>query len=202
MDLLSTYPKCRFMQVLTRFPSQFRIFIGLMSPGPSPADRRKTAALRNLAAAQAAAGGGDSEDDEEFDMPNLRPPSRPAAATTATNQGDGDGEGGGEGDPATAATRPLPPPGTPMTAEQRDKLREYRREVRETRTDRFLNNPEETISIFFSGYYRDRGMSGCAPSFPISASTLTAVQVREDLPRRPHLDQVLPGLPPPQPRVA
>ena len=62
--------------------------------------------------------------------------------------------------PPTATRGAIPPPGHPLTDEQRAHLREYRREVRDTRMDRFLNDPEKAIKIFFSGYYRDRGMSG------------------------------------------
>ena len=51
-----------------------------------------------------------------------------------------------------------PAAGGPVrTEEERQHRREYFREVRDTKMDRFLNDPENVVKVFFSNYASDRG---------------------------------------------
>ena len=112
-----------------------------------PIVRKKNAAMHNLMTAAAQDDDGDDELDE---MPNMTPPkSLPVDADAGQKAAP----------PQGLMPGLIPPPGEPLNEEQRQLLREYRREVRDTRVDRFLNDPEGTIKIFFSGYYRDRSMA-------------------------------------------
>ena len=52
------------------------------------------------------------------------------------------------------------PPRSRTVAGEEEQQREHRRRMMDTRRDRCLNDPEQALNIFFSGYYRDRGMSG------------------------------------------
>ena len=143
----SSSGKCAYAD-LSRLP-QFRIFVGLITSLQPPVIRKKNAAMRHLMAQQREE---DEDEDEEFEeMANVGPPKMRTVGVTT-------GEGG-SGAPQGAAPHP-PPSGQVWTEEQRQQRREYYREVRDTRMDRFLNDPEKTIKIFFSGYYRDRGISG------------------------------------------
>ncbi|KAH9899498.1 hypothetical protein C8Q73DRAFT_638885 [Cubamyces lactineus] len=133
-------------QELSHLWDRWRLYIGLISGLQTPASRKKTAAIRNALAAMAEAPADDDEDDDEDEMPNARPPKE--ANVLVTNEEN-----------ASSAQVPLPQTNSTYTEEQRQQRREYFREVRDTKMDRFLNDPENAVKIFFSGYYRDRGMS-------------------------------------------
>lgn len=120
-----------------------------------PATRKKNSAMRDAFAAMAEAPGDDDDDDDE-EMPATRPPKE--ASVLVSNDED--------------APRPPLPPSQPkpgVTEEQKQQRREYYREVRDQKMDRFLNDPEKAVKIFLSGYYRDRGLSLCVshPHIPI-----------------------------------
>ncbi|KAI0638537.1 hypothetical protein C8Q77DRAFT_439030 [Trametes polyzona] len=124
---------------------RWRLYIGLISGLQNPVSRKKKAAIRDALSAMAEAPA-DDDDDEEDEMPNARPPKE--ANVVVTNDEDV---------PAQQLPPGQPKPG--VTEEQRQQRREYYREVRDTKMDRFLNDPETAVKIFLSGYYRDRGMS-------------------------------------------
>ncbi|KAI0677197.1 hypothetical protein C8Q78DRAFT_1073923 [Trametes maxima] len=132
-------------QELSHLWDRWRLFLGLISSMQPPASRKKHAAMRDALAAMAEAPADDDDDDED-EMPNARPPK--AARVVVTND-----EEGSPAQPPPNASKPV------FTEEQRQQRREYFREVRDTRMDRFLNDPEKTVKIFLSGYYRDRGLS-------------------------------------------
>ncbi|KAI0832784.1 hypothetical protein BC628DRAFT_1407181 [Trametes gibbosa] len=124
---------------------RWRLYIGLITGMQHPASRKKTAAIRDALAAAAEAPTADDEDEED-EMPNARPP-KEASIVVAE----------GENAPAQRIQPSEPKPG--VTEEVRELRREYYREVRDTKMDRFLNDPEAAVKIFLTGYYRDRGMS-------------------------------------------
>ena len=107
--------------------------------------RKKNAAQRALDAQQTAAAADDDEDLDE--MPNARLPKESEATTMIS-------------DPANSAS--ASPPEPPLSDEQRQHRREYFREVRDTKMDRFLNDPENVVKVFFSNYASDRGDIRCA----------------------------------------
>lgn len=113
----------------------------------APATRKKNSAMRDAFAAMAEAPGDDDDDDDE-EMPATRPPTE-ASVLVSNDEG--------------ASPRSLPPsqPRPGVTEEQRQRRREYYREVRDQKMDRFMNDPEKAVKIFLSGYYRDRGLSLC-----------------------------------------
>ncbi|KAI0650384.1 hypothetical protein C8Q79DRAFT_998242 [Trametes meyenii] len=133
-------------QELSHLWDRWRLFLGLISSMQPPASRKKHAAMRDAFAAMAEAPADDDDDDDEDEMPNARPPK--AARVVVTND-----EEGSRAQTAPTASKPR------FTEEQHQQRREYFREVRDTRMDRFLNDPEKTVKIFLSGYYRDRGLS-------------------------------------------
>ncbi|KAI0371610.1 hypothetical protein BV20DRAFT_941736 [Pilatotrama ljubarskyi] len=131
-------------QELSHLWDRFRLYIGLIS-GMQPPASRKNAQMRDALEAMAEAPADEEDDEEEDEMPSARPP-KEANVVAANDEG---------------APRTLPPTGPKpwVTEEQRQQRREYYREVRDTKMDRFLNDPETAVKIFLSGYYRDRGMS-------------------------------------------
>ncbi|OSD04489.1 hypothetical protein PYCCODRAFT_1364032 [Trametes coccinea BRFM310] len=132
-------------QELSQLWDRWRLYLGLISGMAPPATRKKNSQMRDALAAMAEAGD-DDDDDEEEEMPATRPPKK--ADVVVTND---------DNIPAKAA--PAVQPSKPFfTEEQREQRREYFREVRDTKADRFLNDPETAVKIFLSGYYRDRGM--------------------------------------------
>ncbi|PIL37479.1 hypothetical protein GSI_01173 [Ganoderma sinense ZZ0214-1] len=133
-------------QLLTQYWDKFRLFVGLISSVQPTAVRKKNAAMRALAAQQAAAAEDDDDDDELDEMPNASLPKREATINVRT---------GGADDPA-APGQSAKPTGQ-YTEEERQHRREYFREVRDTRMDRFLNDPENVVKVFFSNYASDRG---------------------------------------------
>ncbi|KAI0355343.1 hypothetical protein OH77DRAFT_1496072 [Trametes cingulata] len=132
-------------QELSQLWDRFRLYIGLISGMQPPASRKKNAQMRDALAAMAEPPADDEDDEEEDEMPNARPP-KEANVVVANDEG---------------APRAVPPsqPKPGVTEEQRQQRREYYREVRDTKMDRFLNDPETAVKIFLSGYFRDRGMS-------------------------------------------
>ena len=91
------------------------------------------------------AGTDDDGDDEELDeIPNARLP-KEATITVAQSE-------------EIPAAPSGPTAGGPVrTEEERQHRREYFREVRDTKMDRFLNDPENVVKVFFSNYASDRG---------------------------------------------
>ncbi|KAI9000675.1 hypothetical protein BD414DRAFT_472396 [Trametes punicea] len=134
-------------QELAQLWDRWRLYIGLISGMQPPASRKKNAAIRDALAAMAEAPADDDDDDDEDEMPETRPPQE--ASVLVTND---------EGADVSAIHAPLTQPKPGFTEEERQQRREYYREVRDTKIDRFLNDPETAVKIFFSGYYRDRGM--------------------------------------------
>ncbi|KAI0775885.1 hypothetical protein BD413DRAFT_602425 [Trametes elegans] len=134
-------------QDLSHLWDRWRLYIGLISGLQPPASRKKNAAMRDALAALAEAPA-DSDDDEEDEMPNARPP-KEANVVVINDEG--------HTGPSTAK-QPAPGPRSGFSEQQRQQRREYYREVRDTKMDRFLNDPETAVKIFLSGYYRDRGM--------------------------------------------
>ena len=121
---------------------QFRHFTGLISSITPPAARKK--GLPNVPDP-----GDDGDDDDE--LPEVSSPKERTITVV-----DGDQASGSAPTRIPSNDSRFPP--SPLTDEQREQRREYYREVRDTRKDRFLNDPESCTKIFFSGFYRDRGM--------------------------------------------
>ena len=125
---------------------QFRLFVGLISSVQPTAVRKKNAAMRALAAQQAAVAAEDEEDDGELDeMPNASLPKRETNINVRT----------GPDDPSASGSSANPT--GQYSEEERQHRREYFREVRDTKMDRFLNDPENVVKVFFSNYASDRG---------------------------------------------
>ena len=105
--------------------------------------RKKNTASHAMAAQQA--GTDDDGDDEELDeIPNARLP-KEATITVAQSE-------------EIPVAPSGPAAGGPVrTEEERQHRREYFREVRDTKMDRFLNDPENVVKVFFSNYASDRG---------------------------------------------
>ncbi|KAI0329570.1 hypothetical protein GY45DRAFT_1252684 [Cubamyces sp. BRFM 1775] len=133
-------------QDLSQLWDRWRLYIGLISGLQSPASRKKTAAIKNALAAMDEAPAEDDEDEDEDEMPNARLPKE--TNVLVTNEEN-----------VSSSQGPLLRTNSTYTEEQRQQRREYFREVRDTKMDRFLNDPENAVKIFFSGYYRDRGMA-------------------------------------------
>nr|VWP00877.1 Chitinase [Ganoderma boninense] len=133
-------------QMLTQYWDKFRLFVGLISSVQPTAGRKKNAAVRALAAQQAAAAEDDEDDDELDEMPNVSLPKREATINVRTGGVDDAGAPGASANPTSQ-----------YSEEERQHRREYFREVRETRIDRFLNDPENVVKVFFSNYASDRG---------------------------------------------
>ncbi|TBU22294.1 hypothetical protein BD311DRAFT_154038 [Dichomitus squalens] len=123
-------------QELTQYWDKFRYFVGLIS-NIQPLSARK----KNAAAQQTTADDGDEELDE---MPNARLPKEATIAVAKSAD-------------IPAGPDVLPASGPARTEEERQHRREYFREVRDTRMDRFLNDPEDVVKVFFSNYASDRG---------------------------------------------
>ncbi|KAI9064890.1 hypothetical protein FKP32DRAFT_1591102 [Trametes sanguinea] len=132
---------------LSQLWDRWRLYIGLISGMQPPATRKKNSQIRDALAAMAEAGD-DDDDEEEEEMPATRPPKTADVVVTNEEQAPANSV------PATQTQTSKPF----FTEEQRQQRREYFREVRDTRSDRFLNDPEQAVKIFLSGYYRDRGM--------------------------------------------
>ncbi|KAI0722278.1 hypothetical protein C8T65DRAFT_704801 [Cerioporus squamosus] len=128
-------------QDLTNIWNNFRVFLGLISSIQPPAVRKKNAAINQAMAQQQEQH--DEEEEEEDEMPNAGPPKERTVMV------------GDENSPRSA---PNPLPSSSMTEEDRQMKREYYREVRNEKSDRFLNDAEKCVKIFLSGYYRDRGL--------------------------------------------
>ncbi|KAI1796038.1 hypothetical protein LXA43DRAFT_1079656 [Ganoderma leucocontextum] len=133
-------------QMLTQYWDKFRLFVGLISSVQPIAVRKKNAAMRALAAQQAAAVDDDADDEELDDMPNASLPKKETTINVATGGADVPAAPG-QGANATGQ----------FSEEQRQHRREYFREVRDTKMDRFLNDPENVVKVFFSNYASDRG---------------------------------------------
>ncbi len=118
---------------------QFRVFIGLISSIQPPAVRKMNAAMNHAMAQQQE----QNDEEEEEEMPNAGPPKERTILV---------------GDEQSPRNAPNPLPPSSMTEEDREKKREYYREVRNEKSDRFLNDAEQCIRIFLSGYFRDRGL--------------------------------------------
>ncbi|CDO69572.1 hypothetical protein BN946_scf184759.g12 [Trametes cinnabarina] len=137
-------------QELSQLWDRWRLYIGLISGLQPPASRKKNAQIRDALAAMGEAPEDDADDDEgEEEMPPTRPPKQ--AEVVVTNDENAR--------PVAPTTQPASKPFfSEFSEEERQQRREYFREVRDTRMDRFLNDPETAVKIFLSGYYRDRGM--------------------------------------------
>ena len=118
---------------------QFRVFLGLIGSVQPPAVRRAQAALNQAMAAQAE----HDDDDDEDEMPNAGSSKERTILI---------------GDQSMPDAPYPPPPSSTMTEEERQQRREYYHEVRNVKSDRFLNDAESCVKIFLSGYYRDRGL--------------------------------------------
>ncbi|RPD66786.1 hypothetical protein L226DRAFT_476665 [Lentinus tigrinus ALCF2SS1-7] len=127
-------------QDLTNLWNHFRVFLGLIASVQPPAARKKIAAINQAMAAQQEAY--DDDVDGEDEMPNASAPKERTVLIGDQNE-------------SRNASNPLPS----STAEESQKRSEYYREVRNEKSDRFLNDAEKCIKIFLSGYYRDRGMA-------------------------------------------
>ncbi|KAH9854986.1 hypothetical protein C2E23DRAFT_867081 [Lenzites betulinus] len=125
---------------------RWRLYIGLITGMQHPASRKKNAAFREALAATGEAAAEADDDDDEDEMANVRPPKETNVVVA-------------EGEDASGQRIPPPEPKPGVTEEQRQQRRDYYRELRDTKMDRFLNDPEAAVKIFLTGYYRDRGMS-------------------------------------------
>ena len=108
--------------------------------------RKKNAAMRALAAQQAAAAEDEEDDDELDEMPNASLPKRETTINVSTSGADVPAANGSS---ASLTSQ--------YSEEERQHRREYFREVRDTKMDRFLNDPENVVKVFFSNYASDRG---------------------------------------------
>ncbi|TFK92856.1 hypothetical protein K466DRAFT_479718 [Polyporus arcularius HHB13444] len=126
-------------QDLQNIWNNFRVFIGLISSIQPPAVRKMNAAMNHAMAQQQE----QNDEEEEEEMPNAGLPKERTILV---------------GDEQSPRNAPNPLPPTSMTEEDRQMKREYYREVRNEKSDRFLNDAEQCIRIFLSGYFRDRGL--------------------------------------------
>ena len=64
--------------------------------------------------------------------------------------------------------RNAPPKRSPFTEDERQARREDFREARDTRMDTFFNETDHCVKVFFSSYYREKGLVWCAnPHCPV-----------------------------------
>ncbi|KAI0737732.1 hypothetical protein C8Q80DRAFT_1114829 [Daedaleopsis nitida] len=129
------------LQDLNRIWDHFRVFTGLLSSVKPAASRKKVIDTQP--------DDGEDDGDEEDEMPNAGPPKERTIPVVESTPMDA----------ATVLPKPNVAAHSPeLTQEEREHRREYFLEVRDTKTDRFLNDPENCIKIFLSGYFRDRGL--------------------------------------------
>ncbi|KAL6309820.1 hypothetical protein BKA93DRAFT_821530 [Sparassis latifolia] len=121
----------------------FRLYIGIIS-NIQPPMSRKRAAMFHAAVADAEAEA-DSEDDDEAED-GAKPPPRERRVALIDE------------DLARAVQEQRFVDRRPPDTEERQARREYFREAKDQRMDAFFNDTERDIRVFFSAYFRDKGL--------------------------------------------
>lgn len=135
---------------------QFRLYIGLISSiQPAPGVRRMRDVRRAAEAEAEAEAEGESDDDSDDAMEGGTKPDRQVNVLDEEQARAVQDE----------KIRNAPPKRGPFNEEERQVRRENFREARDTRMDTFFNDADSCVKVFFSSYYREKGLVWYSTSF-------------------------------------
>ncbi|KAH9938054.1 uncharacterized protein B0H18DRAFT_866225 [Fomitopsis serialis] len=124
----------------------FRLYIGLISSIQPPPGVKRMKQLQAMT--EAAEGGGDSDDDSDDAMGGNAKPEKPVTIVDEERARAIQEE----------TVRSAPPKRSPFTEEERQTRRENFREAKDSRMDTFFNDTDNCMKVFFSSYFRDKGL--------------------------------------------